>query len=198
MLKLEDMKKLAVDSVNGQQTKGKIGGKWYKLDKYGYESAAEALCADFNYALGVPDYAEYRECTVSQHGIPMAACVSDDFSMDGYKIMTLKELAAAKGMRKRLNALEGRNPAQFLFDFLEVTEEIVGIPEVKDYVLDLMWLDCLYYNIDRHINNFSFTLEKTFGLRHITISARLFFRICGFSREWSIWKRQKNIWNAGL
>lgn len=114
----------------------------------------------FNYALEVPDYVEYRECTVSQHGIPMPACVSDDFSMEGYKIMTLEELAATKGMRKELNALEGSNPVQFLSDFLDITEKIVGIPSVRDYVLDLLWLDCLYYNIDRHINNFSFYVGK--------------------------------------
>ena len=126
MLKIEEMKRLAVDSVNGQQFKGKIGSKWYKLDKHGYESAAEALCSDFNYALGVADYVEYRECTISQHGIPMPACVSDDFSKEGYKIMTLEELAAQRGMRGKLNALAGSNPAQFLSDFLDITEKIVG------------------------------------------------------------------------
>ena len=160
MLKIEEMRKLAVDSVNGQQTKGCVSGKWYKLDKHGYESAAEALCADMNYAFGVPEYVEYRECSISQNDIPMAACVSDDFSLPGYKIVTLEELAAFKGMREKLNNLAGTEPVQFMADFLEIAEEIVGKPDVKDYILDQLWLDCLYYNIDRHINNFSFYLGK--------------------------------------
>lgn len=160
MLRIEEMRKLAVDSVNGQQTKGCVSGKWYKLDKYGYESAAEALCADMNYALGVQEYTEYRECVISQNNMPMAACVSDDFSLPGYKIVTLEELAAFKGLRDKLNALSGAEPVQFLADFLAIAEEILGSSDVKDYILDLLWLDCLYYNIDRHINNFSFYLGK--------------------------------------
>lgn len=160
MIKTEDLKKLAVSSVNGQQHKGCMNGKWYKLDKYGYESAAEAICADLNYALGVKDYVEYRECVVSQNGFPLSACVSDDFSIEGYKIVTLEELAALKGMRKELNCLSGNDPIHFLSDFLNLAEKMVGTSEVRDYILDLLWLDCLYYNVDRHINNFSFYLGK--------------------------------------
>ena len=156
MISADNAKTHSVSSVNGQQTKWYENGKWYKLDQYGYESAAEAICADLNYALGVENYVEYRECKVMRNGFPFSACVSDDFTLPGYRITTLEELASLRGMRQELNNLSGTDPVQFLSDFLDITDRIVGIQGVHDYVLDLLWLDCLYYNIDRHINNFSF------------------------------------------
>lgn len=160
MISIENAKTLSVSSVNGQQTKWCENGKWYKLDQYGYESAAEAICADLNYALGVENYVEYRECTVMRNGFPISACVSDDFTLPDYRITTLEELASLRGLRKELNNLSGSDPIQFLSDFLGIAERIVGTSDVRDYILNLLWLDCLYYNIDRHINNFSFYVGK--------------------------------------
>lgn len=156
MIEYSRLRTVGKNSVAGQQDKGQYGSKWYKLNTYGYESKAEVVCADLNYILGVNDYVEYAETTVMQNGVPRIACVSDDFSKPGYTIITLEELARLKGLERLMESVEGETAAECLKKFADNAVIVTAKPSVAKYIWEMLWLDMIYFNIDRHINNIGF------------------------------------------
>lgn len=155
MTNLDTILLLQRQSADGRQVKGTDGDWWYKIDSHGYEAVAEDVCSSLSYRLGVRNHLQYQQCSVTYKGMPMRACRSKNFVPDGCVLLTLDELAYVSHKIELLDNFQITTPRVTLIRFLDVAEKIVGAPWIRDYIIDMLWLDVLYFNTDRHTGNIS-------------------------------------------
>ena len=89
--------KIAETSSKGNQEKWFDGGRWYKLDQFGYEALAETLISRLlersNIERDTPFcFTRYRMERMNVHGRERTGCSSESFLPLGQSIITLSHL----------------------------------------------------------------------------------------------------------
>jgi hypothetical protein len=89
--------KIAETSSKGNQEKWHDGGRWYKLDQFGYEGLAETVISRLLEYSGIESdtpfrFVRYRMERIHVHGRERTGCSSADFLNPGESIITLAHL----------------------------------------------------------------------------------------------------------
>lgn len=150
--------KIAMTSSKGNQEKWTDGGRWYKVDQFGYEGLAETVVSRLLERSNVEEsgfrFVSYRMERMNVHGRERTGCSSENFLRPGQAIVTLGHLikradpetqgklsSGRLGLRKRMEHLAG------------FTAEMTGLKEFARYLALLLEIDALFLNEDRHLNN---------------------------------------------
>ena len=151
--------KIAETSSKGNQEKWKDGGRWYKLDQFGYEALAETLISRLLTRSGVEQYTpfrftRYRMERMNVHGRERTGCSSENFLLPGQSIITLSHLfrRCETVPLRELLARQSSDRKRIAY-LAETTAELTGLELFPRYLTLLFEVDALFLNDDRHLNN---------------------------------------------
>ena len=86
-MKLTTGKRIAETSSKGNQEKWREGGRWYKLDLFGYEGLAETVASRLLEHTNLRElgfsFVPYRMEQLEVHGRKRTGCSSPDFLQEG-------------------------------------------------------------------------------------------------------------------
>lgn len=167
-IKLVTDEKIAETSSKGNQEKwfDKETGKWYKIDRMGYEALSETVISRLlqysNIKTETPiTFVSYNIEKVNVHSRNRNACVSDNFLGNGQSIVTvshiLKQSVSNDYMRKLKNLPSDKKRIEYL---AETVKEITGLEKFPEYLTLLFEIDSLFVNDDRHLNNIAVIQEN--------------------------------------
>lgn len=158
-IRLVSDEKIAETSSKGNQEKWRDGGRWYKLDQFGYEALAETLTSllleKSNVESDTPfRFVRYQMERLHVHGHDRTGCSSENFLKPGQSIVTLSHLFR-QDLGKPLKYVLGRLPSdkKRIAYLAEETAAITGLREFPAYLTLLFEIDALVLNDDRHLNN---------------------------------------------
>ncbi|MDO4982799.1 MAG: hypothetical protein Q4E35_04495 [Eubacteriales bacterium] len=151
--------KIAETSSKGNQEKWFDGGRWYKLDQFGYEALAETLISRLlersNIERDTPFcFTRYRMERMNVHGRERTGCSSESFLPLGQSIITLSHLfkrCKTVPLKDSLAHLSGDKKR--IAYLAETTAELTGLELFPQYLTLLFEIDALFLNDDRHLNN---------------------------------------------
>lgn len=156
--------KVAETSSKGNQEKWQDGGRWYKLDQFGYEGLAEALISRLlecsNIETDTPFcFVRYQMERMNVHGRDRNGCSSADFLQPGESIITLSHLykRTSRSLKEALTRLP--SDKKRLEWLARETAALTGLEQFPQYLTLLFEVDALFLNDDRHLNNIA-VLEK--------------------------------------
>ena len=156
--------KVAETSSKGNQEKWRDGGRWYKLDQFGYEGLAETLISCLleysNIEADTPfRFVRYRMERMNVHGRDRNGCSSADFLQPGESIITLSHLFKREGHPLQETLTRLSSDKKRIAWLAEETAVLTGLDDFPQYLTLLFELDALFLNDDRHLNNIA-VLEK--------------------------------------
>lgn len=158
-------KKIAQTSSKGNQEKWLDGGRWYKLDQFGYEGLAETLVSILlersNIETDTPfRFVRYRMERIHAHGLERSGCSSPDFLTPGQSIITLSHLLSRQEEKPLAECLRRLPSDKRRIAYLaHATAEYTGLEAFPAYLTLLFEIDALFLNDDRHLNNIA-VLER--------------------------------------
>lgn len=156
--------KIAETSSKGNQEKWKNGGRWYKLDQFGYEGLSETVISRLLEHSNIETetlfrFVRYRMERINVHGRDRNGCSSADFLQPGEAIITLSHLFRREG-RPLKDVLPRLSSDKKRIAWLaEETATLTGLELFPQYLTLLFEVDALFLNDDRHLNNIA-VLEK--------------------------------------
>lgn len=160
-VRLVSNEKIAETSSKGNQEKWLDGGRWYKLDQFGYEALAETVTSMLleQGSMAFP-FVRYSMERLRVHGRERTGCSSESFLEEGQSIITLSHLFQ-RHLGYSLKEKLGRLPSdrQRIAYLAEETAAITGLRDFPRYLTLLFEIDALVLNDDRHLNNIA-VLEK--------------------------------------
>ena len=156
--------KIAETSSKGNQEKWKDGGRWYKLDQFGYEGLAETVISRLlEYSSMEADtpfrFVRYRMERMNVHGRDRNGCSSADFLRPGESIVTLSHLFKREGRPLKDSLARLPSDKKRIAWLGEETAALTGLERFPQYLTLLFEVDALFLNDDRHLNNIA-VLEK--------------------------------------
>jgi len=138
----------------GNQPKWYQDGYWYKADHFGYESLSEFVCSRFMAYSNLTNYVEYELCEIHYDGRIYRGCRSKSYNENNYDIIPLEKfvrLQSTVGLASIMGKLGN------VSDRIEYVSEFVrkntDITDFEAYLSDLLLIDALFLNEDRHTNN---------------------------------------------
>lgn len=146
--------------------KDKDTNKWYKVDFFGYEAAAEFATTDILRQSNITyPYVEYdikRINIESRTGLKKVnCCISKNFLQSGDSVMTLHNLFEKMEGRTPAEALKGLSIQDKIKYTVNLVEDSTGINDFGKYLTTLLELDAFIYNEDRHFNNIAVIEDKS-------------------------------------
>ena len=163
-IKLVTNEKIAETSSKGNQEKWRDGGRWYKLDQFGYEGLAETMVSRLlEYSSMESDtpfrFVRYQMERMNVHRRDRTGCSSADFLKPDESIVTLAHLFRRMdpSLMEKLKRLPSNK--QRIEYLAKGTAELTGLDRFPQYLTALFELDGLVLNDDRHLNNIA-VLEK--------------------------------------
>ncbi len=156
--------KVAETSSKGNQEKWQDGGRWYKLDQFGYEGLAETVISRLlehsNIESETPFcFVSYRMERINVHGRDRNGCSSVDFLRPGESIITLSHLFRREGYSLKDSLARLSSDKKRIEWLAEETAALTGLEHFPQYLTLLFEVDALFLNDDRHLNNIA-VLEK--------------------------------------
>lgn len=167
-VKLVTDEKIAETSSKGNQEKwfDKEKGKWYKVDRMGYEALSETVISRLlqysNIKTETPfTLVDYNIEKVNVHSRERNTCVSRNFLGEEQSIVTvshiLKQTVSKEYMRKLKNLSSDKKRIGYLAG---TVKEITGLENFPEYLALLFQIDALFINDDRHLNNIAVIEEN--------------------------------------
>ena len=156
--------KVAETSSKGNQEKWRDGGRWYKLDQFGYEGLAETVISRLLEHSGIETdtpfrFVRYRMERMNVHGRDRNGCSSADFLQPGESIITLSHLFKREGLVLKDIFMRLSSDKKRIAWLAEETAALTGLEQFPQYLTLLFEVDALFLNDDRHLNNIA-VLEK--------------------------------------
>ena len=156
--------KVAGTSSKGNQEKWQDGGRWYKLDQFGYEGLAETVISRLLEHSGIEmntpfRFVRYRMERMNVHGRDRNGCSSADFLQPGESIITLSHLFKREGFLLKDALTRLPSDKKRIAWLAEETSALTGLEQFPQYLTLLFEVDALFLNDDRHLNNIA-VLEK--------------------------------------
>ena len=156
--------KVAETSSKGNQEKWQDGGRWYKLDQFGYEGLAETVISRLLERSSIETatpfrFVRYRMARMHVHGRDRNGCSSENFLLPGESIITLSHLFKREGRPLKDFLLRLPSDRKRIARLAEETAALTGLELFPQYLTLLFEVDALFLNDDRHLNNIA-VLEK--------------------------------------
>ncbi|MCR4771449.1 MAG: hypothetical protein K5855_03960 [Oscillospiraceae bacterium] len=157
--------KMAETSSKGNQEKWRDGGRWYKLDRFGYEGLAETVISRLLERSSIETdtpfrFVRYRMERMNVHGRDRNGCSSADFLRPGESIITLSHLFKREGLLLKDVFTRLSSDKKRIAWLAEETAALTGLEQFPQYLTLLFEVDALFLNDDRHLNNIA-VLEKS-------------------------------------
>ena len=157
--------KVAETSSKGNQEKWQDGGRWYKLDQFGYEGLAETVISRLlehsNIEADTPfRFVRYQMERMNVHGRDRNGCSSADFLQPGESIITLSHLFKREGHPLKDVLAHLPSDKKRIAWLAEETVDLTGLERFPQYLTLLFEVDAMFLNDDRHLNNIA-VLEKS-------------------------------------
>ena len=156
--------KVAETSSKGNQEKWQDGGRWYKLDQFGYEGLAETVISRLLEHSSIETdtpfrFVRYRMERMNVHGRDRNGCSSEDFLQPGESIITLSHLFKREGLHLKDVLTRLSSDKKRIAWLAEETSALTGLEQFPQYLTLLFEVDALFLNDDRHLNNIA-VLER--------------------------------------
>jgi len=156
--------KVAETSSKGNQEKWQDGGRWYKLDQFGYEGLAETVISHLLEHSSIETdtpfrFVRYRMERMNVHGRDRNGCSSEDFLRPGESIITLSHLFKREGFNLKDTLTRLSSDKKRIAWLAEEAAALTGLEQFPQYLTLLFEVDALFLNDDRHLNNIA-VLEK--------------------------------------
>lgn len=144
----------AEHSSSGSQLKWKQDGYWYKADRFGFESLAEAVVSHLLKRSNFEEFIVYEPVMVTYQGQQYRGCRSPEFKKENEELISLERLSrqytsfGLAGMLARIPDVEER-----ISYTVELVENLTGLSDFGVYLTELMELDAFFLNVGRHTDN---------------------------------------------
>lgn len=158
-----DMKMQNRQSSKGNQMKWIKDGIWFKADYTGYEGLAEYVVSSLLKTSTLKDnsYEVYQTEKIRYKYVEYLGCSSKNFLPKGWQMITLERLFQ--------NAF-GHSLNKSIYSINDVTERIrflvnqiiriTGLHEFGTYLCNLLTVDTLFLNEDRHTHNIAVLIDS--------------------------------------
>lgn len=159
MVRVEELQKVQqqreITSSKGNQNKWYKDGKWYKEDGMGYEALSEILISRLLQKTNITSFVCYEYETLVKNEQNFSGCVSSDFMNESDdKIISIERL---------FQAYLGQSAAKAMLDYpkvidkisfvVENVEQVTGLTDFGRYMREVLTVDTLFFNEDRHFHN---------------------------------------------
>lgn len=149
----------------GNQDKWFKDGIWIKSNALGYEDVAECLISELLECsnLNQEEFVKYYPCVINNEGVLSNGCYSKDFLKKGESLFTINRLMRQlmipiSETLKKFTSLEG-------FDFICETISLITRLEFKKYLANILILDAITLNEDRHLSNLAIIYDEDNNFR---------------------------------
>lgn len=138
----------------GGQLKWKQDGYWYKADRLGFESLAEAVVSHLLKRSNMEQFIEYEPVTITYQGQQYRGCRSLEFRKEKEELISLERLSRSHtgfglaGMLERIPDVKER-----ILYTVELVENLTGLQDFGFYLTKLLELDAFFLNAGRHTDN---------------------------------------------
>lgn len=149
-------------SSKGNQMKWLKDGVWYKADYTGYEGLAEYVVSALIKTSNLADdaYQLYETEQIQYQFAKYLGCKSENFLQEGWQMITLERLFMniyGESLNKSIYTIQSiEKRLQFLVN------QVIRITNLKDfgkYICNLMTIDALFLNEDRHTHNIAVLMD---------------------------------------
>lgn len=144
----------------GNQIKWVKGNKFLKADTLGYESIAEVLATEVEMATKGLNFVDYSLCEINVGTYSYYGCVSDIFTKDDEILVSVdRVLNRYLGNEREKNRFFKKYKGLDLVKELSnICSKVTGIlkDDIMLYWSNIIKLDAIILNEDRHLNNLSF------------------------------------------
>jgi hypothetical protein len=149
-------------SSKGNQNKWCIDGIWYKEDGLGYEALAEVLVSRLLEKTNVSNFVKYEYEPLEREEKKKHGCKCADFlCQEDDKILSIERLFQinrGEGAAKAI--LKYEETADRIKYVMEQVEKMTGLNDFGTYLKQIMTVDALFLNEDRHFHNLAVILCK--------------------------------------
>lgn len=138
----------------GNQLKWKQDGYWYKADRLGFESLAEAVVSHLLKRSNIGQFTEYEPVMITYQGQQYRGCRSQDFKKEKEELISLERLSRSHtsfGLARTLARI-GDVKERILYT-VELVENLTGMRDFGVYLTELLELDAFFLNVGRHTGN---------------------------------------------
>ena len=146
-------------SSAGTQPKYYDHGYWFKADQNGYESEAEYLSSLVLSCSNCKEYVSYERCTINgRRGVRSGSFLGPDEMFITFQ--RLYDMMHGGNLSERIMTMNGvPDRLRFVVSFIM---DSTGI-DCTRYLSEVLSLDCLTLNTDRHFNNLGIILNRNNG-----------------------------------
>ncbi len=157
-----DSRYIVTDSgtSDGTQIKYFYENKWYKIDRYGGEGAAEELASKILELSDMPanQFVKYDQISINGK----SGCVSKNFLKENESFITLYRLYSnlrGSDLATVTSRMDYDEAIDYVLEFIRDATSL----DLKEYLANIFTLDALILNEDRHFNNLGLIYDgKTF------------------------------------
>lgn len=146
-------------SSRGTQPKYYENGYWYKLNNLGYEGLAECLVSKVLECSNADSFVRYEPCAINGR----SGCRSKNFIRENESFLSfqrLYELFTGESLQEKIRFIsEVADRIHFVSDFVR---ENTGL-DCSIYLAQILSLDMLILNTDRHFNNLGLIVDSSTG-----------------------------------
>lgn len=159
----EDIQTAERKSSKGNQLKWLCNHNWYKADYTGYEGLAEYMVSQllFFSNLDKESFITYDTEQIQYGSTQYLGCMSRDFMPDGWQLITLERLFQnyyGKSLYRSIFLIpKVENRVSFL---VEEIKKITGLEDFGKYISQLITIDALFLNEDRHTHNIAVLMDE--------------------------------------
>lgn len=158
-------------SSKGNQNKWYADGKWYKEDSLGYEALAEVIVSRLLKKTNVRHAVEYGYEALCREGRMVHGCVSENFMKpEDDKVVSVERLFQAwEGQSAARSVLAYEEPADKIRHVVQTVERATGLTDFGCYLREMLSIDALFFNEDRHFHNLAVIRRKDGTYRNCPI-----------------------------
>lgn len=151
-------------SSKGNQLKWKKEDLWYKADFMGYEGLVEYLASHLmtRSDLDPSLVTLYQTEQIQYRDRVYTGCVSKDFLNEGEQLLTLERIFKNEtGESLYQTIFRIHDHRERLIYLVQQVERYTGVKGFGPYMAQLLSIDALFLNEDRHLHNIALILDPT-------------------------------------
>jgi len=151
-----------ITSSKGNQNKWFSDGKWYKEDGLGYEALAEVVVSRLLLKTSASEAVAYEYVELEKGNGVFHGCMSENFmGPEDDKIVSVERLFQAyEGESASRLILKYEEPIDRIRYVAETVQRITGIGDFGRYLRNVLTVDAIFLNEDRHFHNLAVIRKK--------------------------------------
>lgn len=146
----------AEHSSMGNQLKWKQDGYWYKADRLGFESLAEAVVSRLLQHSNIEEFVLYEPVMITYGENTYRGCSGKNFRKENEEIISLERLSKSYtsfGLEKMLEKIP--DVKERILYTVELVENVTGLEDFGVYLTKILELDAFFLNVGRSTDNIS-------------------------------------------